>query len=253
MAVTDELTCDDFLGGLVRVQQPKRGYRAGVDPVLLAASIDAKPGQTVLELGCGVGVASLCLAARVPDLSITGVELQENYAALGRTNASRNATPLDVVTADLRNLPEMIRQSRFDHVMMNPPYFDRRAGSASDDDGRDLALGGDTPLADWLDIGARRVGPRGYLTIIQRMERLPEVLGALQGRLGAMVLLPIAGRVGKASELFLLRARQEGRAPFRMAPPLIMHAGTAHTRDAESYTPLLRDILRNAAALPFGV
>ncbi len=253
LGVTDDLTCDAFLGGLVTVEQPRKGYRAGVDPVLLAASVDAKPGQTVLELGCGVGVASLCLAARVPDVQVTGVEMQEAYAALGRTNAARNAAPLQVITADLRALPDVIRQKRFDHVMMNPPYFDRRAGSASDDGGRDTALAGDTPLADWLDIGARRVGPRGYLTIIQRMERLPEVLGALHGRLGAMVLLPIAGRAGKAPELFLLRARQEGRAPFRMAPPLIMHEGAAHRRDAESYTSQVRDILRNAASLPLGV
>ncbi len=253
MAVTDELTCDDFLGGLVTVQQPRKGYRAGVDPVLLAASIDAKPGQKVLELGCGVGVASLCLAARVPGLLIAGVEVQEPYAALGRANAVRNNAPLQIVTADLRKLPDAIRQQRFDHVIMNPPYFDRSAGNASADGGRDVAMGGDTPLADWLDIGARRVGPRGYLTVIQRMERLPEVIGILQGRLGAMVLLPIAGRAAKPPELFILRARQEGRAPFRMAPPLIMHEGERHTEDVESYRPQVRDILRNAAALPFGV
>jgi tRNA1(Val) A37 N6-methylase TrmN6 len=224
-----------------------------VDPVLLAASIDAKPGQAVLELGCGVGVASLCLAARVQGLSITGVEMQETYAALGRDNATRNDAPLRVITADLRKLPDTIRQQRFDHVIMNPPYFDRNAGNVSADSGRDVAMGGDTPLADWLEIGARRVGPKGYLTIIQRMERLPEVIDTLRGRLGAMVLLPIAGRDAKPPELFILRARQEGRAPFRMAPPLIMHEGAKHKEDVESYRRQVRDILRNAAALPFGV
>lgn len=57
---------DQFLGGRLMVAQPKTGYRAGVDPVLLAASVPAVRGESVLELGCGVGVASLCLAARVP-------------------------------------------------------------------------------------------------------------------------------------------------------------------------------------------
>ena len=85
--MTDQTTTDDFLGGLVSVIQPRKGYRAGVDAVLLAASIPAKPGQQVLELGCGVGVASLCLAARVPDLTMTGVELQSDYAALALQNA----------------------------------------------------------------------------------------------------------------------------------------------------------------------
>ena len=250
LAVIEDLTKDDFLGGKLRVYQPRKGYRAGVDPVLLAASTPAKPGQTVLELGCGVGVASLCLAARVPDLSLTGVELQDDYAELARRNALENNALLKVVNADLRRLPAEVRQQRFDHVIMNPPYFDRTASVAAQDAGRDVALGGDTPLADWLDIAARRVGPRGYLTIIQRIERLPEVIAALEGRLGAMILRPIAGREERAPELFLLQARQEGRAAFRMAPVLVMHKGKVHAGDKESYTPQVNDVLRSGAELP---
>ena len=248
--MTDDLTQDDFLGGQLRVWQPRKGYRAGVDPVLLAASVMAKAGQTVLELGCGVGVASLCLAARVPGVKVTGVEVQETYADLARRNAAENDAAFEVITADLRDLPADLRQRRFDHVIMNPPYFDRAAGTAAMDAGRDVALGGDTPLVDWLACGARRVGPRGYLTIIQRMERLPDVLTALSGRLGAIVVCPISGREGRAPELFLLQARQEGRAAFRMTSPLVMHAGAAHAGDQESYTTMVNAVLRNGATLP---
>ena len=248
--MTDDFSCDDFLGGKVRAFQPRKGYRAGVDPVLLAASVPAKAGQTVLELGCGVGVASLCLAARVDDLRITGVEVQSDYAALAELNARENRLPVTTVTADLRALPAELRQMRFDHVIMNPPYFDRSMGTASRDAGKDIAFGGATPLQDWLDIGARRVGPRGYLTLIQRIERLPEVLAALEGRLGAIIVRPIAGRSGKPPELFVLQARQEGRAAFRMAPTLIMHKGAAHAGDQESYTAEVDAVLRNGAELP---
>ncbi|WP_342077956.1 methyltransferase [Yoonia sp. SS1-5] len=249
LAATDALTQDDFLGGRLKIWQPKRGYRAGVDPVLLAASVQARPDQTVLELGCGVGVASLCLAARLPGLRLTGVELQADYAALARRNAEHAQAAFQVVTADLRRLPPDIRQNRYDHVIMNPPYFDRMAGTGSTDPGRDIALGGATALADWLDVGARRVGPRGYLTIIQRMERLPEVLSGLDGRLGSIVLCPIAGRPGRAPELFLLRARQEGKAAFRMCSPLVMHAGQTHQGDQESYTEKVRAVLRDGDEL----
>ncbi len=249
LAMADDLTCDGFLGGKVRAWQPQKGYRAGVDPVLLAAAVPAKAGQSVLELGCGVGVACLCLAARVPGLALTGVELQKDYAELATRNAVDNAAPLTIFHADLRALPDDLRQQRFDHVIMNPPYFDRAHSTASDNHGRDVALGGDTALADWLDMGARRLGPRGYLTIIQRMERLPEVLAALSGRLGACIVRPIAGREGRAPELFLLQARQDGRAAFRMAPTLVMHAGIAHAGDLESYTPQVKAILRDGAEL----
>ena len=250
MDASKDLTYDDFLGGKLRIWQPRIGYRAGVDPVILAASVPAKSGDTILELGCGVGVASLCLASRVLDIRITGVEVQPSYADLARRNAIDNGIACDIITADLRDLPADLRQKRFAHVIMNPPYFDRNTSTPASDAGRDIAFGGDTPLADWITIGAKRVGPRGYLTIIQRMERLPEVLAALEGRLGALIVRPIAGRTARAPELFVLQARQEGRAAFRMAPTLVMHTGDAHEGDRESYTAHVSETLRNGAELP---
>ena len=246
LAVSDDLTCDDFLGGKLRIWQPRVGYRAGVDPVILAAMVPAKSGETVLELGCGVGVASLCLMARVPKLAATGVELQAGYADLARRNAEAHNADLTVITADLRALPADLRQRRFHHVIMNPPYFDRSTGSASVDAGRDIAFGGDTPLADWITIGAKRVGPRGYLTLVQRMERLPEVLAALDGKLGAIIVRPIAGRAARAPDHFILQARQEGRAAFRMAQTLVMHEGMVD----DGYAPAVEAALRNGANLP---
>ena len=245
-----DLTYDAFLGGKLHLWQPVAGYRAGVDPVLLAASVPARSGEAVLDLGCGVGAAALCLGARVPGLDLTGVERQDAYAALARRNGTENGYAFMVITADLRDLPSELRQQRFHHVMMNPPYFDRDAGTASHDRGRDIALGGDTSLTDWISQGAKRVGPRGYLTLIQRMERLPEVLGALNGRLVAIIVRPIAGRAGRAPELFVLQARQEGRAAFRMVPTLVLHEGDSHYADAESYTPQVQAALRSGAELP---
>ncbi len=244
-----DLTQDAFLDGRVHLWQPRKGYRAGVDPVLLAASIAAKPGDTVLELGCGAGAASLCLAARIADLSITGVEVQEDYAALARRNATENKADMTVVQADLRTLPSDLRQKQFNHVFMNPPYYDRTTGSGSDDAGRDIAFAGDTPLADWLDVGIKRLAPKGHLNIIQHISRLPEVLAMTQNRLGSLILRPIAGRIGASPQRFLLRGVQAGRGPFVMLPALILHEGAAHTADAESYTPQIKGILRNGEKL----
>ena len=237
-----ETTNDLFLGGKVTALQPAKGYRAGIDAVLLAARVPAKAGETVLELGCGVGVASLCLAARVEGVEITGVELQPEYAALAEKNG------LTVVNADLRALPADLRNRQFTHVMMNPPYFDRAAGSAAPDAGRDIAMGGDTPLGDWIDVAIKRLAPKGYFTMILRIERLPEVLSALLGRIGSVVVRPISARVGSAPHLFLLQARHSGRAPFRLTAPLVMHDGTMHDADRENYTAHVREILRNGAS-----
>ncbi|MEJ6396736.1 tRNA1(Val) (adenine(37)-N6)-methyltransferase [Yoonia sp. 208BN28-4] len=243
--MADDLTHDAFLGGQVMAWQPARGFRSGIDAVLLAAAVPATKGQTVLELGCGVGVASLCLNARVGDLSMTGVEVQPEYATLAR----RNCPDMQVVNADLRNLPADLRQKQFHHVMMNPPYYDRTQGTAAQDKGRDMALSGDTPLADWIDVAVRRLAPKGHLTLIQHMTRLPDVLVTLHGRLGSITVMPIMPRPNRAPDLFLLQARHSGRAPFVMRPPLLMHANPTHDGDKESYTKQLQGILRDGAKL----
>jgi tRNA1(Val) A37 N6-methylase TrmN6 len=247
----DELSCDDFLGGRVRVWQPRKGYRAGVDPVWLAASVPAKAGQSVLELGCGVGTASFCLAARVPGVQLTGVELQNDYAELARRNAAENNVQMQVFTADLTALPPALREAQFDHVIANPPYFKRADGSAAQDAGRDVAMAGQTPLAQWAEIAARRCKPKGYVTFIQRIERLPELLSAMQTRLGSLELLPFLPRAGRAPQLFLLRGRVGGRADFRLHPGVIVHDGDEHTHDGEDYSDLIRAVLRDGAPLPF--
>lgn len=246
-----DLTTDAFLGGRVRITQPARGYRAGVDPVLLAAAVVARPGESVLELGLGAGVAALCLAARVPGLHLTGIEVQVDYADLARRNAAANGVTLRVVTADLAAMPADLRHESFDHVIMNPPYYDRTTGTGSQDAGRDRALGGETPLPLWVELAARRLCPRGWLTVILRADRMPDLLVALDGRLGSVCLRPLAPRVGRDAHLVILRARKDGRAPFRLLSPLVMHDGDRHLHDGADYATPFREILRDGASLPW--
>ena len=247
-----DLTHDQFLGGKLTISQPKIGYRAGIDPVLLAAATPARPGQSVLELGCGAGAASLCLATRVAELDLYGVEFQPDYADLAMKNAADNAINMCVHICDLRNLSNDLRQRQFDHVIANPPYYQRDSGTASSEVGRDLALAGDTPLADWITTAARRLMPKGVLSIVQDIRRLPDLMTRLQTTdLGSVEVLPIAARQGRAPHLLLLRARKGGRAQFMLYAPLIMHEGAHHVADGDSYTAELSSILRGGAALNF--
>ncbi|WP_415401946.1 tRNA1(Val) (adenine(37)-N6)-methyltransferase [Tateyamaria sp. SN3-11] len=239
----NDLTYDAFLGGKLHLWQPVAGYRAGVDPVLLAASVTARGGEAVLDLGCGVGAAALCLGARVGGLDLVGVERQEAYATL----AARNG--LDVVTADISDLPADLRARRFDHVLANPPYFDRTAGHAARDAGREGARGHDTPLAAWIDAGARRLRHKGFMHVIHRAERVPDLLAGAAGRLGSPEIWPICPRVGKPAELVIFRARKDGRAEFRLNAPIILHNGLRHERDGDSYAPEIQSVLREGAAL----
>lgn len=250
--VTNDLTSDLFLGGALVISQPKLGYRAGVDPVLLAASVPANQGESILELGCGVGVASLCLATRVQGVELSGVELQADYADLARRNAAANGLKMNMHCADLRHLPDGLLQQNFDHVIANPPYYLRSNGTAASNTGRETSLAENTPLLDWVDVATRRLKPKGYLTIIQDAERLPDLMAAIDGRLGAVKLLPLAARVGRPAHLVILQARKGARGAAQLLAPTIMHEGAAHDGDRESYTPQIRSILRNGAGLALG-
>jgi tRNA1(Val) A37 N6-methylase TrmN6 len=246
----DGLTRDAFLGGRVQAWQPARGYRAGTDPVLLAAACPARPGETVLELGCGAGVAGLCLAARVTGLSLTGVERQPDYAELARRNAREAGVDYRVLTADIAALPQELRRLSFDHVIANPPFYRPGAGTSAGDEGREAALRENTALPVWTAVAAARLAPGGWLTMIQAAERLPDLLAALD-RFGSVSVLPLQARTGREAGRVILRARKGGRAPFRLLPALVLHEGERHLRDGEDFAPVVAAVLRDAAALPW--
>lgn len=238
----EALRRDHFLGGRVAALQPLEGYRSSTDAVFLAAAVPARAGQSVLDLGCGAGVAGLCLVARVPGVLVTGVEVQPDYAALAALNG------LNVVIADLVDLPADLRAQSFDHVMANPPYFDP-ADTKAQDAGRDVAQREVTPLGLWIDCGLRRLAPRGLITLIHRTERLPEMLAALSGRAGEIRVLPLVPRTGRVAGRVIVQARKGARGPFCLLPGLIVHEGPAHDRDRDSFTPAASDILRGGKSL----
>ena len=48
--MVSDFSIDEFLGGRLKIKQPLRGYRAGVDPVLLAASVMPMKANIYLTL-----------------------------------------------------------------------------------------------------------------------------------------------------------------------------------------------------------
>ncbi|MXU64003.1 tRNA1(Val) (adenine(37)-N6)-methyltransferase [Oceanomicrobium pacificus] len=247
------LTHDRFLNGRLRIWQPRQGYRAATDPVFLAAAVPARAGERVLELGCGVGAATLCLATRVPGLALTGLERQPAYAELARRNAAEAGMAVDVVTGDLTDMPPTIRAQSFDHVMMNPPYYATRDFSAPRDSGKDTAhreVAG--TLADWVTAGRKRLRPGGRLTIIQQADRLDDMLMAFGRQFGDVMIRPLAPRAGRPAGRVLVTALKGRSGPLRLLAPLVLHDGPRHEQDGDDSSAAARAILRDGAALGWG-
>ncbi len=237
-----DVSLDHLLGGRVRLAQPRRGYRVAIDAVLLAAAVAARPGERVLELGTGVGASALCLAARLPAVSVTGLERQPGLAALAVANVAANGVTgrVGVVTGDLRCPPPELRPGAFDWVMANPPYLRAGAHTPSPDPSRAAANGeGEAELADWIAAAARMVRPRGQIALIHRADRLDEAIALLHKEFGALVLFPLWPRAGCAAKRVVLTARLGAASPARLAPGLVLHgAGGGFTAGAEA---VLRD------------
>ncbi len=244
-------TDDGFLGSRLQILQPAKGYRAGIDAVLLAASIPARKGERVLEAGAGVGVASLCLASRVPGLDVCGLELQPDLARIARENARRNAfqTRATFIEGDIgQQVRDLVTQGlepqSWDHVFANPPYHDPAATALPPDTGKAQAhatLGSE--LGDWVRFACTMVKPKGTVSFIHRADALPALLAALEGHVGGIEIFPLWPSQGKPASRVIVRGIRGSRGPLTLRAGLVLHG-----RDGR-FTERADDILRNAAAL----
>ncbi|WP_448202520.1 tRNA1(Val) (adenine(37)-N6)-methyltransferase [Azospirillum sp. sgz302134] len=238
---------DTLLNGRVRLLQPGAGYRAAIDPVLLAAFTAAGPGDRVLDVGTGTGAAALCLAARVPDALVTGLEQRAEAAAFARRNTALNGLSgrVAILDGDLLSPPPDLVPGGFDRVMMNPPYLRAGAASVPPDPWKAAAnVEGAAGLTDWVRFAAAMLTPRGTLTMVHRADRVDEILSALHGaRFGSLTLVPLWPKPGEDARRILLSARKGGRSPARLTAGLVLHGPDG------AYTPDAQAILRDMAPL----
>lgn len=247
-----ETSRDAFLGGALVIEQPRAGYRAGLDPVLLAAACPAAGGVRALDCGAGVGTVGLCAARRLGDLRVTMVERDPSLAALARANVAANALDgrVDVVEADLamplsRSPTLHALAGTFDHALANPPYHDHGGGTRSGlrlrDEANAMAEAG---IEAWVRFLAAMLRPGGTLTLIHRAAALGGMLAALDGRFGAVEVLPVQPRVTAPAHRILMRAIKASRAPMSLLAPLIVHEA-----EGQQYHAEVQAVLRQGAAL----
>ncbi len=239
---------DRLLGDRVVLRQPVDGLRAAIDPVLLAASITAEPGETVLDIGTGTGAAAICLACRCPGVRVVGLDVQRDLIRLLGENATLNRLEDQVsgMVGDLRNPPPRLAPGSFDHVMANPPYLEAGSGTLPPHPGKAQAVGeGATDLRSWVRFALAMVRSRGSVTFIHRADRLDSLLAELNGKAGEISVYPLWPGDGKPSKRIIVRARRGIATPTRLLPGLILHGPDGR------FTAAANAILRDAGTLDF--
>ncbi len=241
-------TDDGFLGGELRMLQPRRGYRAGLEAVFLAAAVPAVAGNQTLEAGCGVGVASLCLAKRVAGVRVTGVEIEPSLIELALQNARRNdLADLACFTAcDIRGGTDgsQFGQNTQAHVFANPPFFNADSTRGSSDALRNRAhICEPADLDAWIRFLVSIVVPNGTVTLIYRAEALGELLQLLDRRVGNCRIFPLYPRASQPASRVIIQGTKGSKAPGTLLRGLVLHgSGDEFTTEAQS-------VLRHGAAL----
>jgi len=238
------LTTDgSLLNGRVRYSQPADGYRTGIEPVLLAASVPARPGQRILEGGVGAGAGLLCLACRVTGVLGVGIEIDPAMAALARVNIRANGqSGLTVETADLAVWQA---SQTFDHAFSNPPWHDA-AATPSPLARRQLATHeGGLTLEAWVGALQRPLVAGGTLTLLVPAGHAGRVLASLHGTgFGRVVLVPLWPKPGRDAKLLLVQGCKGRRDPDRITAGLVLHG------DDGRFSPGAQALLKDAAPLP---
>jgi tRNA1(Val) A37 N6-methylase TrmN6 len=208
--------------------------------------VPAEPHQLVLDIGCGSGAAALCLAARVPECRITGLEMQRDLVRLAGDNGVRNGMSdrVSVIAGNLLQPPPRLSPGTFDQVMANPPFIERGRGTVAPDPGKAAAsMEGEAGLADWVRFALIMVREKGSVTFIHRADRIDALLAQIAGRAGEVVVFPLWPGAGRPASRILVRARKQIAAPARLMPGLVLHEPDGRfTAEAEA-------VLRGGEAL----
>jgi tRNA1(Val) A37 N6-methylase TrmN6 len=227
-ASNSDVTDDVFLGDRLSILQPRSGFRAGLDSIILAASLAPRAGERLYEPGAGVGVASLCAASRLQDVTISGLEVDPVAHALSLRNTEKNGFDSRVTFhgGSILNPPEPVREQIFDQVFLNPPYLRPEDGNAPPDPARARAHTGDVDgpsLEEWLGHAVRRLRPRGRLTLVQRADRLDQILACLAGDVGMLTVFPLWPMNGRPAKRVIVTGRRSITGGLTMAPGLVLH------------------------------
>lgn len=235
-------TLDSFLGGRIKLVQPSDGYRAGIDPIFLAASLHPKAAETILDVGSGVGVASISLAVRCPHAKVFGLEIQEDLVNHAKTNLHSNLVEgrVEMINGDLLSPPVSLKPNFFDQVMTNPPYYEYTRTQSSPVPGKAQANTETVDIGKWIKSCLKFLKPKGVFTMIHRTERLTEILHHLNNHVGDVVVYPLWPSSDKPARRVIVQGRKGVRGELRLSKGLILHGG------AEKYTPEAEAILRHA-------
>lgn len=233
-----ELTEDTILNGKISLLQPKIGYRVAIDPIILSSFTNAKPNQSVLDVGCGVGTISLILKKKNSSAEIFAIDIDETICEICKQNSIKNSLEINVVNVGIENISSnpLLKNKLFDHVVTNPPFFELKSSRISNE--KRFANFETILLEDWISHCLKKVKNKGTFSIIHSSHRIDDILRALGGKVGNIEITPIYSTEKSNAIRIIVTCIKSSRAHTKISGGLLLHE-----KDGK-YTDQISEILR---------
>lgn len=234
-----DITVNTFLNGRIQVAQNSSGYRFSIDAALLAAAVQPRADDTLVDLGTGCAIIPLILGYRYPQIRIHAIELQETLAALAKENVATNHMQdcIAVIQDDVRKLDMKRYNGPWDWVVSNPPFYPTGAGRLNPNDQRAAARHEiHLNLVDLLQSVRRMLRTGGRFATIYPSERSV----ALLSQMSALGIEPkwlrsIHSHAEEAARLVLVQGVMAGKPGLKVARPLILYDdGGSYTEEVKA-------------------
>ncbi len=209
----EDLQC----GGLVIVQD-KQSYNFTSDAVLLANYFKANAGDNVVELCSGSGVISILGTKKTSAKHFYCFEIQEAlYKDCLESINLNKITNMDVYNADLKDAPQILKDTRVDVVVVNPPYFTSTKKSQN----KIVAAATHeiyTTLEDICKIAGKLLKYGGKLYMVHTASRLAEICHTLiENNLEPKEIVLVKPTASKDANVILITATKGGKVGLNIS------------------------------------
>jgi len=220
-------TLEDLERGGLKIIQKEKGFRFGVDAVLLSDFAKIRKNDLVMDFCTGTGVLPILLYGKSEAKEIMGIELQDEFAEMAKRSAILNhiEDKVKILQGDIREEKLLKSLPKFNVVTVNPPYKKENSGIINEKDALTIARHEVSLNLEEVIRGARMVlKDQGRFYMIHRPERLADILTLMRKyRIEPKRLRMVYPNTKKAPTMVLVEGLRDGGEFLKVEAPLYVY------------------------------
>ncbi len=223
----------DILNSQISIIQKKKGFKYGIDSVLLSHFVDAKAYKNVLDMGSGTGIISFLLYSRQLCENIIGIDIQDSYVEMSNRSVEMNSIDnVTFISGDFCNLKSFFSAESFDMIVSNPPYFLENRMLSGSEDKRISRFEIKMTMEELFKNASYALKNRGEFYLVHRPYRLNDIINTLtKFSLEPKVVRFVHPKKGVSSNLVLIKAIKNANRELKVLAPLYVYDENGYTKE----------------------